>query len=53
MLGWMTTNTLAGAPGSPAESNVGSVACASACPPHGLGLAGSFCWFCRNDSGVE
>jgi hypothetical protein len=49
----MTTNTLAGALGSPAESNVDSVACAIACPPHGLGLAGSFCGVCRNDWDVE
>ena len=34
-------------------SNVGSVACAIACPPHGLGLAGSFRWLYRNDSDVE
>jgi hypothetical protein len=49
----MTASTLAGAPGSPAKSHVDSAACAIACPPHGLGLAGSFCWFCRNDSDVE
>jgi hypothetical protein len=53
MLGWKTMNTLAGAPGSPAESHVGSEACAIASPPHGLRLAGSFCWLCRNDSDVE
>ncbi len=34
---------LAGGPGSPAESNVDSAACAIACSPHGLGLADSFC----------
>ena len=33
----MTANTLAGAPGSPVESNVDSAACAIACPPKGLG----------------
>jgi hypothetical protein len=49
----MTANTLAGPPGNPAESKVDSAACAIACPPHGLRLAGSFCWFCRNDSDVE
>jgi hypothetical protein len=49
----MTANTLAGAPGSPVENHVDSAACAIACPPHGLRLAGSFCWFYRNDSDVE
>lgn len=33
----MTANTLAGVPGSTAESNVDSAACAIACPPQGLG----------------
>jgi hypothetical protein len=49
----MTANALAGAPGEPAESHVDSAACAIVCPPQGLGLAGSFCWLCRNDSDVE
>ena len=49
----MAANTLAGAPGSPAESNVDSAACAIAFPPQGLGLAGGFCWLCRNDSDIE
>jgi hypothetical protein len=49
----MTTNKLVGTPGSPAENNGNSADCAIACPPHGLGLAGRFCWFCRNDSDVE
>lgn len=38
----MTANTLAGAPGSPAESHVDSAACAIACPPHGLGFSRQF-----------
>lgn len=49
----MTANTLAGAPGSSVESNVDSAACAIACPPQGMGLAGRFCWLCRIDSDVE
>jgi len=49
----MTANTLAGTPGSPAESNVDSAAYAISCPSQGLGLADSFCWVCRNDSDVE
>ena len=49
----MTANALAGAPGEPAESHVDLAACAIACPPQGMGLAGNFCWLCRNDSDVE
>lgn len=49
----MTANKLVDAPGSSAESKVDSVACAIACPPQGLGLAGSFYWFCGNDLDVE
>jgi hypothetical protein len=49
----MTPSTLAGAPGNPVERNVDSAACAIVCPPQGLGLAGSLCWFCLYDSDVE
>lgn len=42
MLGWMTINSLVGTPGSSAESNVDSAACAIARPPYGLGLSSSF-----------
>jgi len=34
---------LASAPGYSTASNKDSVACAIACPQHGLGLARSFC----------
>lgn len=40
----MTANALAGAPGEPAERHVDPATCVVACPPQGLGLAGSFCW---------
>jgi len=49
----MTANKLAGAPGSLAESHVDSVTCSIVCRLQGLGLAGSFCWVCRNNSDVE
>jgi len=49
----MTANTLVATPDCSAESNVDSAACTIACPLQGLGLAGSFCWLCRNDSDVE
>ena len=49
----VTATTLADAPGRPVESNVDLAACVVACPPHGLGLTGSFCWLCQYDSDVE
>ena len=49
----MTANTLAGAPSSPAKSNVDSAACAIACSSQGLGLASGFYWLCRIGSDVE
>ena len=42
MLGWMTTNTLKGAPDNFAESNVDLAAWGIVCARHGLGLSSSF-----------